>query len=351
MAAHSAQGKSFAVGIEWIVFQVNWNLIKCLTTDLITQHCHFNHIAWCIYLGQGNCGCGVGCGIGIVGWFFKCAVYINLHSRNSGIGIDTNIQQQGTTVIGKLKLLPLNTGSYTRLPTNFSGKVYTICILSYKSLADVFYNSFAFGYISKGISIKIVVKHNVAHIGQTEIAQGEAQHQVRSKIAGGITEQFGTSKVAAEILGLIAKADASWIIYIKQGWLIDLSFVLRWQPVYSIKPKTFALQGVAAKAHCGLIYQYIGIRSRDQIYHWLGNQGRHCIWNNKCNFIYLVTHLRICIGSKNNSGAFNKGVAICAISSRAVNIAKRIGLCKVNNVYWLFALCAKIKQTSSGSKL
>ena len=169
------------------------------------------------------------------------AIGIDLYGRYSVIVVDRNIQQQRSAIIGELELLPDQTGGGSSLPAYFVLEFTTHAVLAYKTRAQRQSLSGTVQGVLECIPVKVIVKHYVTNVGQTEIGQRKAQYEIWITIAHSITEQRTASEAGTGVGGLVAKTDAIAVVDVKTWRLIHTDFLLCFYPVHPVIHKSYPL--------------------------------------------------------------------------------------------------------------
>ena len=207
-------------------------------TDLVAEYRHLNEVSGFIGAQQAYGGGVGGHGIGVKICGLVLAIGIDLYGRYSVIVVDRDIQQQRSAIIGKLELLPDQTGGGSSLPAYFVMELTSHAVLAYKTRAQRQSLAGVVQGILEGILVKVIVKHYVTDIGQTEIGQRKAQYEIWITITHSITEQRTASEVGTRVCGLIAKTDAIDVIDVKKWRLINTGFLLCFHPVHTVIDKS-----------------------------------------------------------------------------------------------------------------
>ena len=222
------------------------------------------------------------------------AIGIDLYGWHSVIAVDRDIQQQRNTIICELELLPDQAGGGSSLPAYFVLELTAHAVLAYKTRAERQSLSGVVQGVLEGIPIKVIVKHYVTNVGQTEIGQRKAQYEIWITITHSITEQRTASEVGTGVGDLVAKTDAIAVIDVKAWRLINTDFLLCFQPGHTIIVVSDALLCESAETDHGIVDHGRGHRS--QYDHGHIHYGRILsvgVGDHKLYRVHSTTHFRI----------------------------------------------------------
>ena len=240
MLAHSAQREDAGVLVEWVVLEIGGHLIEANSAGCVTQRQHFHDFA-CGHSGSYrdySAACGA------------ChRVLTRINEPTGGIDLEHRhcagdlrghryIQLKITAVIDELELLIVFGVGHSSLPTQTSYKIDARLIFSRSTVTDGLHCADIVQGIGERVRVEIVVKHDVAHIGDAEVAQRKLQHRIQpGAAASSITEQRCALEICAGISCVVAITDAISVIHIKLRCLLDAGFLLCPYPLRAIVPE------------------------------------------------------------------------------------------------------------------